>query len=107
MGWFDDSVNLASNGYFAHGRSEYAEALAFYEKAIGLGDVPDWAFWGAACDAALTGQEDKALKYLNTAIEHGFDNLEDILGSKYLVSLHETEGWCEIIKCLEAQNKAE
>lgn len=107
IGWFDDAANLATNGYFAHGRSEYAEALVFYEKAIALGDVPDWAYWGAACDAALIGQEYKALKYLNQAIEHGFDDLEDILGSKYLIGLHETEGWREIVKRLEAQNKAE
>lgn len=104
IGWFDDAVNLATNGYFAHGRSEYKEALAFYEKAATLGDVPDWAYWGAACDAALIGQEDRALKYLNKAVEHGFDDLETILNSKYLFSLHETEGWQDIVKRLEAQN---
>jgi RimJ/RimL family protein N-acetyltransferase len=105
IGWFDDAVNLATNGYFAHGRAEYAEALAFYEKAFALGEVPDWAYWGAACDAALIGEKDIALKYLNQSIEHGFDDLDDILGSKYLVTLHETEGWQEIIKHLETQNK--
>jgi RimJ/RimL family protein N-acetyltransferase len=103
VGWFDDAINLATNGYFAHGRGEYTEALSFFEKAFALGDVPDWAFWWAACDSALTGQTDKALKYLNQAIEHGFDELDDILGSKYLASLHETEAWREIIKRLETQ----
>ncbi len=106
IGWFDEAVSLATNGYFAHGRTEYAEALAFYEKAFALGEVPDWAYWGAACDAALTGKQDLAIKYLNQAIEHGFDDLDDILGSKYLVSLHETAGWQEIVKRLEASDSA-
>jgi RimJ/RimL family protein N-acetyltransferase len=104
VGWFDEAVNLATNGYYAHGRQEYTEALAFFEKAFAMGDAPDWAYWWAACDAALIGQQDKALNYLNQAIEHGFDDLEDIMGSKYLISLHETEGWQEIIKKLESRN---
>jgi RimJ/RimL family protein N-acetyltransferase len=102
FGWFDDATNLAGNGYHAHGRGEYAEALAFYEKAFTLGEVPDWAFWGAACDAAMTGQVDKALKYLAEAVEHGFDDVEQIKASKYLVNLHETEGWKALLERLEA-----
>jgi RimJ/RimL family protein N-acetyltransferase len=106
VGWFDEAVNLANNGYFAHGRGEYAEAMAFFKKAFALGDVPDWIYWWAACDSALTSQTDEALEFLSQAIEHGFDNLENILSSKHLISLHETEGWQEIIKRLEAKNKA-
>lgn len=103
IGWFDDAVNLSANGYFAHGRGDYAEALAFYEKAIALGEVPDRAFWGAACDAALLGQQEKALKYLEEAVQRGFDDLDQLLNSKYLSSLHETAGWQALIKRLEAK----
>lgn len=101
IGWFDDAANLAANGYFAHGRGEYAEALAFYEKALALGEAPDRAYWGAACDAALLGQTDKAMKYLNEAVDRGFDDLDHLLNSKYLVSLHETKEWQAMIKRLE------
>lgn len=100
IGWFDDAANIARNGYFAHGRGEYAEALAFYEKSFALGEVPDRVYWGAACDAALIGESEKALKYLAEAITHGFDDLEQIQGSKYLVSLHGTAGWETILKQL-------
>jgi RimJ/RimL family protein N-acetyltransferase len=100
FGWFDDATNLAGNGYFAHGRSEYAEALAFYEKSFTLGEVPDRAYWGAACDAAMTGESEKALKYLSQAVEHGFDDLEQIKASKYLVSLHELDGWKALLERL-------
>jgi RimJ/RimL family protein N-acetyltransferase len=104
IGWFDDVANLAQNGYFAHGRADYAEALAFYEKSLALGDVADWVYWGAACDAALTGATEKALKYLEQAIEHGYDDLDHIRGSRYLVSLHDAPGWDALIKKLEAQD---
>lgn len=106
FGWFDDATNLAGNGHHAHGRGEYAEALAFYEKAFDLGEAPDWAFWGAACDAAMLGQTEKALAYLSAAVERGFDNLEHIRASKYLLSLHETAGWNEILQRLEKRSRA-
>jgi RimJ/RimL family protein N-acetyltransferase len=101
IGWFDDTSNIARNGYFAHGRGEYAEALAFYEKSFSLGEVPDWVYWGAACDAALIGESEKAFKFLIEAIDHGFNDLEQIQSSKYLVSLHGTAGWETILKRLE------
>lgn len=100
FGWFDDAANLAGNGFSAHGRGEYAEALVFYEKSFTLGNVPDRAYWGAACDAAMIGENDKALKYLSQAIEHGFDDPEQIQASKYLVSLHKTAGWKTLLKKL-------
>jgi RimJ/RimL family protein N-acetyltransferase len=100
IGWFDDVTNIARNGYFAHGRGEYAEALAFYEKSFSYGEVPDRVYWGAACDAALIGQSEKALKYLAEAVRHGFDDREQLENSKYLVSLHDTEGWNKIINSL-------
>ena len=104
IGWFDDTVNLAKNGYYAHGRAEYSDALVYYEKSLSLGDVPDWVYWGAACDAALTGETAKGFKYLDQAIEHGFDDLEQIQNSKYLVNLHESRNWELILKKLEASN---
>ena len=104
IGWFDDAANIAHNGYFAHGRGDYAEALAFYEKSFAIGSVSDWVYWGAACDAALTGETEKALKYLSEAIERGYDDLENIRGSKYLVNLHGTPGWEAIIKRLEQES---
>lgn len=103
MGWFDDAKNLASNGYFAHGRGEYAQALEFYEKAFPLGDVPDWAYWGAACDAALLGRSEKALHYLAEAVKRGFDDYESIVGSKHLLSLHDTPGWQTILQSLKKE----
>ena len=100
IGWFDDAVNIARNGYFAHGRGEFAEALAFYEKSLALGQVPDQVYWAAACDAAMIGQSDKAINYLIQAIDHGFDDVDQIQASKFLVSLHDTEAWKDILKKL-------
>lgn len=100
FGWFDEATNIAGNAYFAHRRGEYAEALAFYEKSFTLGKAPDQAYWGAACDAAMLGEHDKALKYLAEAVAHGYDDPEQLKSSRYLVSLHKTAGWKAILKRL-------
>ena len=93
-------ANLAGNGYFAHARGEYAQALEFYEKSFTLGDAPDSAYWGAACDAAMSGQGDKALAYLSEAVERGYDDREQLEASPYLASLRETAGWKAILEKL-------
>jgi RimJ/RimL family protein N-acetyltransferase len=100
FGWFDEAANLAGNGYFAHARGEYAQALEFYEKSFTLGDAPDSAYWGAACDAAMSGQGDKALAYLSEAVERGYDDREQLEASPYLASLRETAGWKAILEKL-------
>jgi RimJ/RimL family protein N-acetyltransferase len=100
FGWFDDASNMAGNAYFAHGRGEYAQALAFYEKSFALGEAPDQAYWGAACDAAMLGENEMALKYLAEAVERGYDDPEQIKSSKYLVGLHKSPGWKAILKRL-------
>ncbi len=100
FGWFDDAANLAGNGYFAHARGEYAEALGFYEKSFALKGAPDSAYWGAACDAAMVGQNDKALEYLSAAVERGYDDRDQIEASPYLVSLHDAAGWKVLLETL-------
>jgi RimJ/RimL family protein N-acetyltransferase len=93
VGWFEDVTNLARNGYFAHARGEYSEALAFYEKTFALGRVPDSVYWGAACDAALIGESEKAIMYLQEAVRRGYDDIEKIENSPYLTSLHDLPEW--------------
>lgn len=100
FGWFDDAANLAGNGYMAHGRGEYAEALDFYEKSFALGEAPDSAYWGAACDAAMTDQPEKALKYLAEAVARGYDDRDQLEASPYLVSLHNTGVWKVLVESL-------
>jgi RimJ/RimL family protein N-acetyltransferase len=100
IGWFNDAANLAGNGYFAHARGEYAEALGFYEKSFALGEAPDSAYWGAACDAAMSGQPDKAIQYLSQAVERGYDDRDQLEASPYLVSLHNTSAWKALVEPL-------
>ena len=100
FGWFDEAANLAGNGYFAHARGAYAEALDFYEKSFALGEAPDSAYWGAACDAAMISQPDKALEYLSEAVQRGYDDRDQLEASPYLVSLHNSAGWKVIVEKL-------
>jgi hypothetical protein len=68
-----------------------------------LGDVPDWVYWGAACDAAMVGENDKAIKYLADAIDHGFNDIDHIKSSKFLTGLHDKNGWEQILERLERE----
>ncbi|MEI6289259.1 MAG: GNAT family N-acetyltransferase [Chloroflexota bacterium] len=101
FGWFDDAINLANNGYFAHTRGDNADALGYYEKSIKIGDAPDWAYWGAACEAAIIGNEEKGFNYLFQAIEHGFDSVDQITQSEYFSNFHSSEKWQEVLKKLK------
>ncbi len=99
-GWFNQSTNLAANGNAHLWEGQYREAASWYERAINAGDPPGWAYWNAACASAEIGQPEKALGYLRMAFKKDYGSLEDLLASKHLKSLHQTDEWHEIVSIL-------
>ncbi len=102
FGWFDQALHLAQNGYLAFQREQVIEALAFYEKGMTLGELPDWAYWGAACAAARLDQPEASFRYLNLAVERGFRDLERLQGSPHLAGLHDRADWQALLARLES-----
>ena len=91
--YLDETINLAVHGNVAFQQEQYDQALARYQEAFLHGDAPAWAFWNAACASALLGQRTAALGYLDQALDRGFDDLERLLTSEHLTSLHDMEEW--------------
>ena len=74
------------------------------ELAFLRGDAPTWAFWNAACASALLGQRTAALRYLEQALDRGFDDLERLLTSEHLTSLHNMEEWQALTERLQTSS---
>lgn len=104
--YLDETINLAVHGNVAFQRQQYAQALARYQEAICSGDAPVWAYWNAACASALLCQRTAALGYLDQALNQGFDDLERLLTSEHLTSLHEMEEWKALIQRLKPSTPA-
>jgi RimJ/RimL family protein N-acetyltransferase len=98
LGWFNAADALAVQGDVCFDRQQYAETLAWLEKAFPIGQDQGWAYWVAACSAAMVGEPDKAFTYLRQAIAKGFADHERIKNSPHLVSLHSHPDWQSLCK---------
>lgn len=93
LGWFKEADALAVQGDVCFDRQQYAEALAWLEKAFVKGQEQGWAYWVAACSAAMIGEPEQAFKFLNRAVSKGFADSERIQSSPYLLSLRAHPDW--------------
>jgi RimJ/RimL family protein N-acetyltransferase len=93
LGWFDPAIHLTQRGYFALFSEQWGDSLRFFERSFALGDLPDWAYWGAACAAARAGQAEQAFGYLDQAIARGFRDVERLRSSEHLAGLHDQPAW--------------
>jgi RimJ/RimL family protein N-acetyltransferase len=99
--YLDEAINLAVHGNVAFEQGQYGQALAHYRNALLRGDAPTWVYWNAACASAPLGQRTAALRYLDQALDRGFDDLERLRGSEHLSSLHDLAEWKALGERLE------
>ncbi|MGD1993400.1 MAG: GNAT family N-acetyltransferase [Anaerolineae bacterium] len=99
--WFDPVANLAVNGHMAFQNRQYSAAVEWYERAFQVGQPPSWAYWSAACANAMAGRLERALDYLRQALDQGIGDLESVMSSRYLRSLHDTPGWQALVRELK------
>jgi len=104
LAFFDPALNLAVNGDMAFSAGDYGAARDWYRRAFAAGQSNAWAYWNAACAYARLGEVDAALAHLQTAVAHGFTNLDHIRNSSHMNALHVTPGWQALIAKLEAQS---
>lgn len=110
---FDEAHHLAETG-LAHLRArKYREAAECYEKVFAMGDVPRWmnewmhVYYHLAARAwAALGESPTAIKYLNTAIDKGWTDIELTKNCEEFTSLHGTEGWKELLVKLQGKMNA-
>ena len=96
----DYQYNLASCLQFS---GLFDEAATHYEKAIALGDAPEWAYYMAARTQARIGADQTALRYLNVAIDKGWTDTNGIKNAEDFDSLHDSPEWEAILGRLEEQ----
>jgi GNAT superfamily N-acetyltransferase len=95
--WFDELTNLAVHGNLCFRDGEIEEAVAWFERAMRIGDAPAWVYWNAACANARLGEDETAMAYVHRAIDAGFDDLEHLRNSEHLKHLHDRPGWRALI----------
>lgn len=96
--WYDEAVGLTVSGNQHLERSEFAQAMHWYQTGLERGLRHRWLYWSAGRAAAALGQEEAALNYLGLALEAGFDDLERLQSSEYLRSLHGSPGWLALVE---------
>lgn len=84
----------------AYNDKNYKESAQMYEEGIKMGTIDGGTFYDAACSFALIGYKEKALTYLEKAIDNGYHNFEWMKGDSDLVSLHEEARFAKVLqKC--------
>ena len=93
LAWYKTADALAVKGDVCFDEKNYPEALTWLEKAFAAGQEQGWAYWVAACSAAMTGKHQPAFSYLDLAIEKGFVGQERLKNSPYLTALRTSPEW--------------
>jgi RimJ/RimL family protein N-acetyltransferase len=97
LAYLNETINLAVHGNVAFQQGQYDRALERYLEAFHGGDAPVWVYGNAACASALLGQRSTAIAYLDEALDRGYDDLERLLTSEHLASLHDMEEWKALV----------
>jgi tetratricopeptide (TPR) repeat protein len=79
-------------------RGDFAQALGWYKRALGID--PDFgdAYYNMACVYALDGQPELALRYLQIAAVNGYATSEGIDEDPDLASLRELPAYRALVR---------
>ena len=99
---------LEKKGQDAHKKKEYQQYLDANKAILDVKLTPESVFWtvysrttayyNAACGYALTGDKEKALKHLETAIEMGYDLSKNIREDEDFASLRDDKRFQTLIE---------
>ena len=85
---------------------EYAASGEAYDAAFELEEGTASQYYNAACSWALSGESNKAIKYLHKSAGKGWTNVKHLKRDTDLSSLHNMKAWDEIVNRVK-KNKAE
>ncbi|TDO78252.1 hypothetical protein EV143_103505 [Flavobacterium chryseum] len=80
-----------ANSYYTN--KDYKSAVEHYEKAFKIEHKSSSDLYNAACAAALNNEDKKAFKWLDLAIDNGYENIAHIKIDSDLKSLHDKKEW--------------
>ncbi|WP_316635156.1 TPR end-of-group domain-containing protein [uncultured Flavobacterium sp.] len=79
----------------------YKMSVEYYEKAFKIEHKSSSDLYNATCSAALNNNDKKAFKWLDLAIDNGYENIAHIKIDNDLKSLYEKKEWAKIIDKLQ------
>lgn len=82
---------------------DYKGSVVYYEKAFKIEHKSSSDLYNGACAAALNNDDDKAFKWLDLAIDNGYENIAHIKTDNDLESLHNKKEWTKTIDKLQKQ----
>lgn len=97
---YKEFVAKGDNCYKA---KDYKGSVGYYEKAFKIEHKSSSDLYNGACAAALNNDDDKAFKWLDLAIDNGYENIAHIKIDNDLESLHNKKEWTKTIDKLQKQ----
>lgn len=79
----------------------YKLSTAYYEKALKIESKDSGDLYNAGCAAALAQENKKAFKWLNLAIDNGYEEIAHMQIDADLTSLHSEKDWKKTIDHLQ------
>ncbi|PAM92203.1 hypothetical protein B4N84_25675 [Flavobacterium sp. IR1] len=91
-------VRKADSCYTA---KNYAASVAFYDKAFKIEKKSQTDLYNAACSAAMAKEEKKAFKWLDLAIDNGYENIAHMKIDGDLKVLQTNKEWPKMVAKLQ------
>ncbi len=108
----NEAHHLAERGLVAFRAKRYRETVECYEKVFAAKDIPDWMpremhlYYHLAARAwAALGDQHTAFKYLNTAVDKGWTNIELTKRCIEFPIFHETQEWKNLLARFEGKGQ--
>lgn len=95
---YKDFIKKGDSCYQA---KEYKTSVVYYEKAFKIEHSKSSDLYNGACAAALNNGDKKAFKWLDLAIDNGYENITHIKIDSDLKSLHDKKEWKKTIDKLQ------
>lgn len=95
----DETNHLAQLAYTCLQNGDYQKTIQVYEDYFSIeDDPPSWAYYDLA--RALGGQGDieKALWNLQTAVEKGWKDVDDLISCQEFLDMHQLPEWVKILQ---------
>ena len=99
---YDDLIKKADSCYEA---KNYNVSTNYFEKAIKLKPESKKNFYNAACAASLANDKKNSIKWLNIAVENGFDDLNHIKTDSDLDNIRKEKKYEKIVAELQKKNE--
>lgn len=101
---FNEAEHFAEKGMRHFYDKEYDEAIASFEQAFEIDDVPTWAYILAARSYATKKDVKTVVKYLERAYQYGWENWPPVIKSEELTSINEDKHFREFLKLLDVND---